>query len=120
LAGAGLSKDAESERKIIYQGEPPVMVWGSGRDTRHGKLVTHPSDPGRVLILEGYGSSMVWDSTDGGATWNAKSYKHPFEAELDPNHVGQWMLGRISEYGVILGMSSSGTGGDAHIWKPND
>jgi hypothetical protein len=120
FAGAGVSNDAELERTIVYRGEPPVLVWGSGADTRHGKLVSHPSDPARVLILEGYGAARVWDSTDGGANWVLKSYTHPFENELVPNHVGQWMLGRISEYGVIMGMSSSGTGGDAHLWKPND
>lgn len=116
-AGAGNSSNAASEGTIVYQGEAPVVIYGGGGGSRHGKLVSHPSDGARVLLLEGFGTDRVWDSTDGGNSWNLKSYNHPF-GNMN-GWVDHWTLGRISEYGIIVAMSSDGNGGQTILWKPN-
>ena len=118
FAGAGNSDDAEAEGTIVYRGEAPVRIHGASADTRHAKLVAHPSDPSRVLLLEGYGDDRVWSSSNGGDTWQLKGYTHPFGSM--GGWVGHWTVGRVSEYGVLIAMSSDGGGGRTILWKPND
>jgi hypothetical protein len=115
-AGAGNSSDAEAERSIVYHGEAPAVIYGAGADGRHAKLVAHPSDPGQILLLEGYGTDRVWASTNGGGSWSLKGFTHPFGNM--GGWVNHWTIGRISEYGVILAMSSDGNGGRSILWSP--
>ena len=118
-AGAGNSSDAISEGTITYMGDSPVKIHGSPHSSQHGKLIAHPSDPSRVMILEGSAAaSRVWTSPNGD-NWNQKSYTHPFFGM--PTASGEaFMIGRVSEYGIIIAMSSDGAGGETRIWKPDD
>ena len=77
-AGAGNSTDAAAEGTIVYHGEAPAVIYGAGGGTTHCKLVAHPYDTSRALLLEGYGADRVWSSSNGGESWTLVSYKHPF------------------------------------------
>ena len=85
----------------------------------HGKLCKHPTDPNKVLILEGSASSSrVWQSTNGGATWTEFGV-HPFYG-MATSSIEAFNIGVIPDYGVIIAMSSGGgVGGETRLWKPN-
>ena len=133
--GAGLSSDAEAEGTIVYLGEAPIVVWGAGDTTNHVKLSAHPSNPDKVIFCEGGASTddrFFWSDdltpkTHPYTGGSLQSYiwtqdgRHPFHDELSPNAAAdQYCIGRISEYGTLIGMSSGGTSGDCILWKPPD
>ena len=130
--GAGNSTDAEAEGTIVYLGEAPKVVWGAGEDTNHVKLSAHPTNPNKVIFCEGGTSNedrFYWSDDLTPKTWVAppltpaynwtQDGNHPFHDQLSPNaSFNQYCIGRISEYGVLIGMSSGGTSGDCILWKP--
>lgn len=116
-AGAGNSSDIISEGLVTPTSAPPIEVYGGGGTSNHGHVVHHPGDPNRLLLLDEHGSSRVWESADFGASWQLKSYRHPFE-DMAAWSAGEYTVGTVSEYGVIVGLTSDTGGGEAVVWKP--
>lgn len=112
LDGIGASSNCEGEGLIAaVNTNPPVVIKGGGIGGPWGKLIEHPGDPGRFLIITEHGGGAVYDSTDGGVTWNLKGYTHPFEAVANDGFAIGWL-----PYGVIAGIGDLGF----RIWKPGD
>lgn len=117
-AGAGNSSDIFSDGMVTPTSAPPIQVFGGGGTTNHGHVVSHPNDPNRLLLLDEHGSSRVWESSDFGTSWQLRSYTHPFQAMVNWSR-GEYTVGTIARYGVVVGMTSSAVGGEAVLWKPN-
>ncbi len=119
-AGAGASTNIINDGLFLSsKTSPPIRVVGGGGKAVHGHVTTHPDDPNRLLLLEEHGTSRVWDSTDFGATWSSKNYTHPFQEMLNAS-AGEYIVGTIAPYGVVVGMTSNNSGGESVIWKPDD
>lgn len=116
--GAGNSSDIIKEGLVKITSEPPISVWGGGGTTNHGHVVPHPNDPNRLLLLDEHGTSRVWESTDHGSTWNLMGYQHPFQAMVNWSE-GEYTVGVIEPHGVVIGMTSTGDGGETVLWKPS-
>ena len=104
-------------------GNAPLHVAGRGQD-RVGKMVAHPLDPTRLIILEekdpnSATSAQWWISSDRGATWREQSTPHPFRA-LGWTH---YTLCCIPTYQVVVGIFSGwdsvGYNFRMHLWKPS-
>lgn len=117
-AGAGNSSDVLSDGFITQVSEPPIEVYGGGGSSNHGHVVHHPDDPDRLLLLDEHGSSRVWESSDRGANWDLQAYKHPFQAMKNWSE-GEYTVGTVSEYGVVVALTSDSDGGEAVAWKPH-
>lgn len=103
-------------------GAPPIGVFGGGGDSNHGMFVVHPADSSRLLMLEDLGEHRVWSSLDGGETWTLASYNHPFHSLLSNIDDGQWTIGSIPLYRVVIALTSGHGGGGPQValWRPND
>lgn len=118
-AGAGNSSDVLSDGLVSTGGTPPLEIFGGGGSSNHGHIVHHPNNANRLLLLEEHGSSRVWESANDGASWSQQSYTHPFQAMDNPSS-GEYTVGTVAPYGVVIGMTSNSAGGEAVIWKPNN
>jgi hypothetical protein len=98
---------------------PPIPVSGEGGTSNHGHVVNHPNNANRLLLLDEHGSSRVWDSTDFGASWSLKGYTHPFQAMVNQS-AGEYTVGTVPRYGIVVGMTSAAGGGEMVLWKPDD
>ena len=96
-----------------------MPVYGAGEGVSQGHAVVHPNDSDRLIIMDENGSGSVWDSTDSGSSWGSKSYSHPFTS-MSNWTTGEYTVGTIPAYGVIIAMSSNSSGGETIIWKPDD
>lgn len=117
-AGAGNSADIVTEDLVRTISAPPIQVYGGGANSNHGHVVRHPDNPNRLLLLEEHGSSRVWRSDDYGDSWQLENYTHPFQA-MDNWSDGEYTVGTIEKYGVVIGMTSNSTGGETVLWRPN-
>jgi hypothetical protein len=117
-AGAGNSSDVVSSGFVSPTATPPIQVYGGGGTTNHGHVVAHPDDANRLLLLDEHGSSRVWESSDFGSSWQLKGYSHPFQAMVNWSS-GEYTVGTIPRYGVIVGMTSGANGGETVLWKPS-
>lgn len=136
VMGTGYPNGGEQDRELIridagaggvapqyrVAGTAPLWVAGRGQD-RVGKMVAHPLDPRRLIILEekdpnNSSSAKWWISSDRGATWREQSTPHPFRA-LGWTH---FTLCSIPTYQVLVGIFSGwdSVGYDfrLHLWKP--
>lgn len=116
-AGAGNSSDVISENLVTPTTAPPIQVYGGGGTTNHGHVVHHPNNPNRLLLLDEHGSSRVWESVDFGRSWQLRSYSHPFQ-QMNNWSPGEYTVGTVSDYGVVVGLTSNSDGGEAVMWKP--
>jgi hypothetical protein len=119
-AGAATQSTPVTSGYIVARANNPVRIEGVGLGERHGVVTLHPRDRDRILILEQNGTAQVWESTDGAASWSLRNgWSHPFDnlPTLDP---GEWTIGNIPMYGVIIGMSSNESGGGTRLWSPPD
>jgi hypothetical protein len=116
-AGAGNSNDVVGAGLVSTTSAPPIQVYGGGGTANHGHVVHHPGDANKLLLLDEHGSSRVWVSTDTGASWQLQSYTHPFQA-MNNWSAGEYTVGTIAPYGVIVGMTSNSSGGETVLWKP--
>lgn len=116
-AGAGNSSDVVGDGFVRTTSEPPIPVFGGGGTNNHGHVVHHPDDPNRLLLLDEHGSSRVWESIDFGNSWQRQSYTHPFQ-QMQNWSVGEYTVGTIARYGVIVGMTSDDGGGETVLWRP--
>ncbi|MEX2123351.1 MAG: hypothetical protein WD795_05630 [Woeseia sp.] len=116
-AGAGNSSDIITDGFVTTTSAPPIQVYGGGGDSNHGHVVNHPNNANRLLLLEEHGTSRVWESADYGATWNLQAYRHPFQA-MNNWSAGEFTVGTISQYGIVVGIASNSEGGENVIWKP--
>ena len=116
-AGAGNSSNVVSAGLVSTTSAPPILVYGGGGTANHGHVVHHPNDANRLLLLDEHGSSRVWQSTNSGASWQQQSYTHPFQA-MNNWSAGEYTVGTIAPYGVIVGMTSNSSGGETVLWKP--
>lgn len=117
-AGAGTSSNVIEDGMVSLTSAPPIPVWGGGGTTNHGHVVPHPVNANRLLLLEEHGSSRVWESVDHGQTWQLMNYLHPFQDMVNWSE-GEYTVGVIELYGVVVGMTSSEEGGESVVWKPN-
>ena len=115
-AGAGNSSNIFADGLVSLTATPPIQVFG-GR-ANHGHVVAHPDNANRLLLLDEKGSSRIWESSDSGSSWQLKDYSHPFQA-MDAWSSGEYTVGTIPRYGVIIGMTSNSSGGETVLWKPN-
>ncbi len=116
-AGAGLQSDALASGHLGFGGETPIAISAAGGSANHGHIVPHPDNPDQLLLLEEHGSSRVWDSLDDGDTWMLKNYTHPFE-QMRNWSAGEYTVGVVARYGVVIGMTSDSDGGETVLWKP--
>lgn len=103
----------------------PIKVFGSTTASLPwGKLVLHPSNSSKVLILEAGPKNAglrVWSSVDAGTNWTLESYDHPFyNLPWTGNDAGAWTVGSVPTYGVLWGMAYNGTTTQSILWKPNN
>lgn len=117
-AGAGASSDVLTDGFVRTASQPPIQVFGGGGTSNHGHVVNHPNNANRLLLLDEHGTSRVWESSDKGQSWQLQSYTHPFQ-EMHNRSSGEYTVGIISEYGVVIGMTSNENGGETILWKPN-
>jgi len=100
------------------RGTTPLPI--SGRPNGgFGKILVHPRDPGRILILENVDNNRVWSSFDAGSTWSLDNQRHPFLG-LDGVNNG-YVAATVAGYGVIVGLSSRVSDDAAptfRLWKP--
>lgn len=102
----------------------PIKVFGSTTASLPwGKLVLHPSNSSKVLILEAGPKSSglrVWSSIDAGTSWTLESFSHPFHSlPWTGDDAGAWTCGAVPEYGVIWGLAYNGTTTQGMLWKPD-
>ncbi len=116
-AGAGNSSDVLADGLVTSTSSPPIQVCGGGGGSNHGHVVSHPNDSNHLLLLDEHGSSRVWESRDYGGSWQLQSYTHPFQ-QMNNWSSGEYTVGTISRYGVIVGMTSNSSGGETVLWKP--
>jgi hypothetical protein len=93
-------------------GVPPVETAGNSYETasNFGSLHVHPSNPGKLLILERKGSHRVFTSTDA-RNWT-QTGTHPFT--VDPVVICQLRGGLNAFWGV----GCSGSTQISKLWKP--
>jgi PKD repeat protein len=82
---------------------------------RVNEIVTDPANPNTIYV--GFSGGGVWKTTDGGATWTAKTETLGSLAvgalELDPNNANTLYLGLGDAFdGTGIGMAKSTDGGD--------
>lgn len=116
-AGAGNSSDVIGDGFVRTTSQPPIQVYGAGGDVNHGHVVHHPDDANRLLLLDEEGSSRVWESADYGTSWQLQAYRHPFQ-EMVNWSAGEYTVGTIAPYGLVIGMTSNSDGGETVLWKP--
>lgn len=101
-----------------------MEVYGAGGHnnsvTNIGKIIVHPSQPTRLLLLEYSGvpstNSRVWQSTDRGDSWTLLGYSHPFNSMTGASQ--GFICGSLPNYGVVWGITSASGGGQSVLWKP--
>lgn len=136
VMGTGYPNGGEQDKELIridagsggvaprYRvvGQAPLWIAGRGQD-RVGKMVAHPLDPTKLIILEekdpnSSSSAKWWISADRGATWREQSTPHPFRA-LGWTH---YTLCSVPTYqilvGIFSGWDSVGYDFRLHLWKP--
>ncbi len=116
-AGAGNSSDIVSDGLVTTISAPPIQVFGGGRGINHGHVVNHPNNANHLLLLDEHGASRVWLSRDCGATWKLQAYNHPFQ-RMRSGTAGEYTVGTVAQYGIVVGITSDTNGGETIIWKP--
>jgi len=117
-AGAGNSSDIIGDSLAREINDPPINIKGGGGSEVHGHVINHPNDEDRLLIFDEHSTGRVWDSTDQGSSWSLKTYSHPFTG-MPSASSGEYTVG-TGPYGVVIAMSSTSSGGETILWKPND
>jgi hypothetical protein len=116
-AGAGNSSNVLTNNLVRLTSTPPLQVFGGGGSTNHGHVVNHPNNESGLLLLEEHGSSRVWQSQDSGGSWQLQPYGHPFQA-MQSTSAGEYTVGTVAPYGIVVGMTSDSSGGETVLWKP--
>jgi hypothetical protein len=101
------------------RGQTPINVSGY-HDSTSGAVLTHPADDARVLLLANNTGSKVWNSMDGGQSWNLATWSHPF-GKMAGADGSTNVRCTITPYGVIAGLTSRANRSIAptfRLWRP--
>ena len=127
LVDAGKDGKVATEKPKIE--EAPIRVFGgtSGhlKNEPWGKLIVHPNDDKRLMILGPMPDYKVWTNAKGGTAegWVEEAYTHPFTTENVPmtgGDWGAWTCGTVSTRGVLWAMAYDGKTSKSILWKPNN